>query len=1231
MLKQIFSFYVLCLGVVFILLGCSSSGSANCSQAGANSSNPSLENLIITTPNIIPSLSNTQATAYVNIFNPESTSYNGLTYTITSKIGSGTGIAIDAASANQCSTIGVLSSCQLKLLVPLGTIAGSFGITVSSSLPITATSTIKSLRHQRIYEQGTNELETSLIGIEQVQYNDSVSGANGISLYYSNIVIVGTPYVIVTGIVTSANAGNFNNVVLLDNDNNPLANQFVIGGELGAGQQNLNKGDTFAILLPVAGGSGSSQTIKLSTTEVSSSGISTNQQIASSTTMLQVVSNLGIANTLPHNIYLTTANPQQIITVYNTGDLVSQLISFVTTNPNIDVIFTPSSLSSNAATTVTLKLKDTSLPSQSGGYVFTYNNGNENISQLGELDQNTGNTPITPTAGLNITYTPDNMFYTTTAIHNVSRQLTLTNTGDTTESNFVFNLPNNFSMSVGDSLSCDVSGSTVTSLLIPNQSCNITITYTGSNNTQGSQTTDVMIDYYYDTMTAAQKTTAFSYEVSQSSAILSISPDILQNFGSIYNNNIESSSPITFTISNSGDVSASSLAFNFTGNDGALFESVSSGTCISGAGLNAGESCSLIVVFGPSNSSAGTKNGALSIGYIPYSGESSTSTSSVSLTGTLSQSQTASFSSSIVANTFSGGNGASVTPYQVQESTNGTVSIKYTNTSANQATGFTSSTLTNTSGWTQTTHGCNNVTLVASSGECTDIYTLNSPSSGQIDFNLGANITLSWSDGDGAHSNQTISGVGTIFAYVYPPARIIITTNPAYTGSAPSVQIESINQNNSFSMTATLSGGYNVSAQSVSITNSVTLASSGILVSSESSPCVLSSAGRSSCIFTISIGAATSVAAYSALIGVTGGLSANITMLNFNVIAPTWSYVGESQGFSPGNAAYTSMVFDNNNQAMVAYQDQLNQSKVSVMRFDGSAWLFVGSSVISESAAAYIDLAYNKSINQPYIVFQDFAHAGKASVMHFDGSNWAYVGESGFSESAATWTRIAFNESSNEAYVLYADAAHSNKATVMRYTNNTWSNVGSIGFSESKIYSTNLVFNSLNQVTVAFSDSSTNIAVMSFNGSSWANVGPVFSNASSSEISLAINPLNNQPAVFYTDAALVPVIKQYNGSTWALIGNQSSLASDFAYNITMAFDPISGQPYIVYDDFNFIGMLVKTSSGGAWSSIGNPTVVYSGQPAYPDMVFNPLTNQPYIVFVGEYPAPVRNRATMMKL
>ena len=106
-----------------------------------------------------------------------------------------------------------------------------------------------------------------------------------------------------------------------------------------------------------------------------------------------------------------------------------------------------------------------------------------------------------------------------------------------------------------------------------------------------------------------------------------------------------------------------------------------------------------------------------------------------------------------------------------------------------------------------------------------------------------------------------------------------------------------------------------------------------------------------------------------------------------------------SAGFSAGGAYYTSLAIDDSGTPYVAYKDGFYSNKATVMKFNGSNWVNVGSPGFSAGEASHISLAIDDS-GMPYVAYQDsFSYSGvinKVTVMKFDGSQWVNVGSPGF-------------------------------------------------------------------------------------------------------------------------------------------------------------------------------------------------------------------------------------------
>ncbi len=837
------------------LAGCSS-GRSSSSNNGEGGSNGDASTLQIIAPKVIYSKTAGVSSGYITVVNPTAAAVKNLHYNLVEPIGGGNDATVDKDSAASCSEIGAHQQCNLKLNVAAGAVAGSLGFNLDNDSSTLA----------KLFKSNQSAASVTLpVGIEQAYFN-SVAGADGITVSYYHTVIAGVPYILVSGIVASDKAGSFNNVALVDGHGNPLPNQQLISGNV-----NSSQGSTFSILLPVSASSDISQTFKVQTQQVVNGKV-TPVSIATAANTLTTTSGVGITEMLPGAVYLTKDHPEQTITLVNSGDTTAQLQSLIASNPNIEVVFSSTNLPSGRTSTATLRLKNPALPASSGAVTLNYNNGKEEVKTSAVTEQNvspqpnpnpspspnptnspnppgptTSPSPTPPTAGLTAQFSPDNNFYTTTTIGTVSRQLTLTNTGNTIESNLVLTLPTNFTIGTGTSNSCTVVQSTSPASISDNLaasggSCDLTINY--NNNTATSQnSSNISIAYDYNGGTAATPVNAgVNYEVTLSPANLAITPNSL-TFGNVYNNNADESTD-TVTITNSGDADATNLAFSFSGSYSNLFSIVAGGTCTSGGSLASGDNCTLNIQFGPLTVSAGSKTAMLDVGYDYAGGTTTTATSDLS--GQVVAAQSADISSANAATTgFAGGTGADApNAYQVEQNAGyPTISYTITNSGAVPATDFyIDGTAT---GWTMsgncgTSTSGSKITLAATNGSCTlTMILISTATTGAQNLNLG-DLTMHWSD-QANPSEQIQQLSGTSYVNVYAPPTIAVTTSPAS-------NISILSGSGSFTINATLNGGYNVANQTIhptlttGITGAVTLAGSvgtDCTVSSQSPTCTI--------------------------------------------------------------------------------------------------------------------------------------------------------------------------------------------------------------------------------------------------------------------------------------------------------------------------------------------------------------------------------------------------------
>lgn len=832
---------IVCL-TILVMVACSNNGS---NGSVNNDNNGDVNTLQLTTPTIIYSNPMVANIAYVVINNPTNTTIKNLHYSLKNLIGGATGAQIEPISAMNCGVIEPHSQCNLKLSILAGAVAGSFSVAMDNDSS----------------QSSFSAITTQAIGIQQSAYNN-LSGADGITLNYSQTVITGEPYVLISGLVASANAGNFNNVVLVDSNNKLIPNQQLIT-EAGS----YTQGKTFSILLSVPAGNNITQVIKAQTrlitpaTSAQKKNLATTEIISTATTgsTLTTVNNIAIVEMLPSAIYLSQSNPEQSVTFSNIGNVTAQLQSLTTKNPNIEINFSSANLTSGTTITTTLKLKNPTLPATSGEIILTYFNGVQQISIAATADQNVNPAPTptpiptptpssTPTpqpvAGLTAELSPDNNFFVTTANDTTTKQLTITNTGNTIENNFVLTLPRNFNISDGSNpaTKCTVTQpATINNTLAASGgNCTVTVTYTNSTVT-AQAAGNISIAYDYNNGIAATPVTVgVNYKVTQSTANLTLSPSTM-NYASIPNNAISTSiADALFTLSNSGEVAANNLAFNITGVNSSLFSVIAGGTCSSGGSLGTGsDTCTIATQFGPAanGTATGTKTANLTVEYTPYSGGATQNTNSATLNSEVTQAPSAIFTSTISADSFGGGDGSQNDPYLGNTNISYTLDVLYTNTSTVAATSFTTS-YTPPTGWTLTAHGCDNANIPANTGNCTDTYTLNSANAGSNNLLL-QNVTASWTDSSGSYTTVAMPGSEMYVSLTSPPAPPAITIDNLQGDATNVMGISPI------TFTATISGS-GTSTLSATLSNSVT----GTIVSNPS-PCALDLSGTTSCSFTI--------------------------------------------------------------------------------------------------------------------------------------------------------------------------------------------------------------------------------------------------------------------------------------------------------------------------------------------------------------------------------------------
>lgn len=318
-----------------------------------------------------------------------------------------------------------------------------------------------------------------------------------------------------------------------------------------------------------------------------------------------------------------------------------------------------------------------------------------------------------------------------------------------------------------------------------------------------------------------------------------------------------------------------------------------------------------------------------------------------------------------------------------------------------------------------------------------------------------------------------------------------------------------------------------------------------------------------------------------------------IDLFNFDIknvyASSTWELVG-SAGFSAGWSEHISIALDNNGTPYVVYQDDGNDLKATVKRFNGTSWETVGEAGFSAGMVRYTSIAIGKN-GIPYVVYRDEENSSKATVMKYNGISWKAVGNVGFSDSVVEYTSIAIDET-GIPYVVYQDGGNNVKATVKKYNGTSWENVGDAGFTPGGVEYTSIVIDSRGIPYIVFRDgyelSGYKASVMKYNGSSWENVGmPAFTEGKATYTTISLDH-NDNPYIAYQDFSVdrKATVMKYVGGAWEVVGTKG-ISANWAVDISIEIDN-SGAPYIAYKDVgNSDKATVMKYTGTKWESVGS--------------------------------------------
>ena len=151
------------------------------------------------------------------------------------------------------------------------------------------------------------------------------------------------------------------------------------------------------------------------------------------------------------------------------------------------------------------------------------------------------------------------------------------------------------------------------------------------------------------------------------------------------------------------------------------------------------------------------------------------------------------------------------------------------------------------------------------------------------------------------------------------------------------------------------------------------------------------------------------------------------------LVGELWLQIGGDEAVSDSillaNKNCQDVAVDANGNVYLAYCVN-GTEQLAVFRHNGAEWQFLGDN-IADGTVKGIDVAIDSDQNF-YVAYADGNQGDKVSVIKYDGTEWSYVGARGFTESK-TDSYMAMTLHNDSPCVVYTDMAMGNKASAKYY------------------------------------------------------------------------------------------------------------------------------------------------------------------------------------------------------
>lgn len=284
----------------------------------------------------------------------------------------------------------------------------------------------------------------------------------------------------------------------------------------------------------------------------------------------------------------------------------------------------------------------------------------------------------------------------------------------------------------------------------------------------------------------------------------------------------------------------------------------------------------------------------------------------------------------------------------------------------------------------------------------------------------------------------------------------------------------------------------------------------------------------------------------------------------------TWTLLGNagiSAGAVANGIAIAVINTFNGNEVFVAFSDESNSDRLTIMRWSGTSWTTEGTAG-SHSTSNVTSLSITAADNNDlFVAYNDFGFSGKVSIKKRSGSTWSNISGSGISAAASDYVDVACDKN-NLPFVVYRNGGAGNTAIVKRYNGSSWVDVGSTAITTGSVTDCSIAFDRLNRPNIAYSDGANNnrAAVKYFDGTNWQSLGATAISPNTVAFTKLAFDYDNNAYIIYKDNSVSnkTTVRKYNGTSWSTVSSAgfSAGAADFA-NIKFDTDQ---KIYIAYKD-----------------------------------------------------------------